>query len=155
MAPCRPALIGSLDAASGQSPPHIYASRGFDRAAKRRIDAAWLAQQRADPSTRVLLMSKLELLIARPATSRAPMLHTVAELGRPLPEEAMFLGDERDCSLFAADLGCGPPGGRYVELRTVGATPRRARPACCAYARGARLWHSAPPLLRRVRRADA
>ena len=68
-------------------PPHIYASGDFDRATKRRIDAAWLARQRADPATRVLLMSKLELLITdggappcamRPVRSALPSVRTSA-----------------------------------------------------------------------------
>jgi NAD+ diphosphatase len=123
-------------------PPHIYASRGFNRAAKRRIDAAWLAHKRADPSTRVLLMSKLELMIAETGDQPCAMLHTVAELGRPLPDEALYLGDDGDCSLFAADLGLSPEGGRYVELRTVGATLSAREAGLCAYARGLAFWHS-------------
>ena len=123
-------------------PPHIYASRGFNRAAKRRIDAAWLAQKRADPSTRVLLMSKLELMIAEADDRPCAMLHTVAELGRPLPDEALYLGDDDACSLFAADLGLSPPGGRYVELRMVGATLSAREAGFCAYARGLAFWHS-------------
>jgi NAD+ diphosphatase len=123
-------------------PPHIYASGSFDRAAKRRIDAAWLAQQRADPATRVLLMSKLELLITDGGEPPCAMLQTVAELGQPLPEDTLFLGTDGGCSLFAADLGISPPGGSYVELRTVGATLSAREAGLCAYARGLAFWHA-------------
>jgi NAD+ diphosphatase len=123
-------------------PPHIYASGGFDRAAKRRIDAAWLAEQRADPTTRVLLMSKLELMISETGDRPCAMLHTVAELGQPLPEEALFLGSDGNGSLFAAELGISPAGGRYVELRTVGATLSAREAGLCAYARGLAFWHA-------------
>jgi NAD+ diphosphatase len=123
-------------------PPHIYASGGFDRAAKRRIDAAWLAQQRAEPATQVLLMSKLELLITDGGEPPCAMLQTVAALGQPLPEEALFLGADGNASLFAADLGISPPGGRYVELRTVGATLSAREAGLCAYARGLAFWHA-------------
>lgn len=123
-------------------PPHIYACPGFDRAAKRRVDAAWLTQKRADPTTRVLLMSKLELMIADGDEPPRALLATVAEIGRALPEEAIFLGDDATSSLFAADLGVSPPGGRYVELRAVGAALSAREAGLCAYARGLAFWHA-------------
>jgi NAD+ diphosphatase len=123
-------------------PPHIYACCGFDRAAKRRIDAAWLEQQRADPNTRVLLMSELTLLVADGDPTPRALLATIAEIGRPLPEDALFLGTHAGASLFAAELGITPPGGRYVELRTVGATLSAAEAGLCAYARGLAFWHA-------------
>ena len=123
-------------------PPHIYASGGFDRAAKRRIDAAWLAQRRADPTTRVLLMSKLELLVADGDAPPRALLPTIAEIGCALPEDALFLGADGGGSLFAADLGISPPGGRYVELRAVGATLSAREAGLCAYARGLAFWHA-------------
>jgi NAD+ diphosphatase len=122
-------------------PPHRYAGSNFDRAAKRRIDGAWLESRRADPSTRVLLMSKLELMVAGEEVPRA-LLPTIAELGRPLPEEAIYLGDDEGASVFAADLGIQAPGGRYVELRAVGATLPAREAGLCAYARGRAFWHA-------------
>jgi NAD+ diphosphatase len=122
-------------------PPHRYAGSTIDRASGRRVDAAWLASMRADPATRVLLMSKLELLVAEAPTPRA-LLPTLAELGRALPEDALFLGTDEAGSLFAADLGITPPGGRYVELRSVGAALSAREAGLCAYARGLAFWHA-------------
>jgi len=123
-------------------PPHIYACCGFDRAAKRRIDAAWLERQRAEPGTRVLLMAELTLLVADGDQPARALLPTIAELGRPLPEEALFLGTDDGCCVFAAELDVAPPGGRYVELRTVGATLSAREAGLCAYARGLAFWHA-------------
>ena len=123
-------------------PPHVYAGADLDRAAKHRLDAAWLAARRADPTTRVLLMSKLELMVADPGEPPCAMLPTIAELGRPLPEDALFLGTDAGSCLFAAELEIVPPGGRYVELRSVGATLSAREAGLCAYARGLAFWHA-------------
>jgi NAD+ diphosphatase len=123
-------------------PPHVYAGSSLDRAAKRRLDGAWLASMRADPTTRVLLMSDLALMIADADKAPRAFLPTIAEIGCPLPEEALFLGAEPDGSLFAADLGISPPGGRYVELRQVGAALSAREAGLCAYARGLAFWHA-------------
>ena len=121
-------------------PPHIYAGQGFDRAAPKRQDAAWLAAQRGHPGTRLLLMSALEVMIDEMAP-RA-LWHSVEELGREVPETAVFLGVDGEVSLFAADLELpAPNGGRYVELRTVGATLPAQEAGLCAYARALAVWH--------------
>ncbi|HEX5079216.1 MAG TPA: NAD(+) diphosphatase [Geminicoccaceae bacterium] len=122
-------------------PPHVYAGSDLDRAAKLRLDAAWLAARRADPATRVLLMAKLEVLVDGGDPPRA-LLATVAELGGTLPDEALFLGNEGSGCLFAADLGISPPAGRYVDLRSVGATLPAREAGLCAYARGLAFWHA-------------
>ena len=44
-------------------PPHRYSGAGFDRASRRRLDAEWLRVRRADPASRVILMSGLEVLV--------------------------------------------------------------------------------------------
>jgi NAD+ diphosphatase len=123
-------------------PPHRYAGSNFDRAARHRIDGAWLESRRADPATRVLLMSKLELMVADGDALPRALLPTIAEIGRALPEEALYLGDEEGISVFAADLGIEAPGGRYVELRAVGATLSAREAGLCAYARGLAFWHA-------------
>ncbi|MEM7024005.1 MAG: NAD(+) diphosphatase [Pseudomonadota bacterium] len=125
-------------------PPHIYGA-SLDRAAKRRPDLDWLARERAAPKTRVLLMSELEVLVADGGEPRA-MMPTIADLGRPLPDEALFLGADDTGSLFAADIGAdlpnGSPSGRFVELRTVGAALPASEAGLCAYARGLAFWHA-------------
>lgn len=123
-------------------PPHRYTGAGFDRAAHRRLDPKWLADRRADPSTRVVLMSGLECLITD-ADQPAACVLTVAELGRPLPEEVLFLGEDEGTALFAADLGsAATPGSRFVELRSVGAWLPAKEAGWLAYARGLAYWHS-------------
>jgi NAD+ diphosphatase len=123
-------------------PPHRYSGAGFDRAAGRRLDAEWLSERRMSSGTRVLLMSGLEVLVTATDEPRAQLL-TVAELAQPLPEEAIFLGEEEGVSLFAADLGrAAAPVGRFVELRSVGAWLPAREAGWFAYARGLVYWHS-------------
>jgi NAD+ diphosphatase len=123
-------------------PPHRYATAECDRAAHRRLDPAWLAARRADPTTRVLLMSGLEVLVCETEEAACQVV-TVADLGAPLPEEAIFLGEEDGAALFVADLGRAAARiGRFVELRTVGAFLSVRQAGWCAYARGLAYWHS-------------
>ncbi len=123
-------------------PPHRYSGAGHDRAAHRRLDAGWLNARRADPDTRVILMSGLEILVAATDEPSALLL-TVAELGDPLPETAIFLGEHDGVGLFAADLGLTePPSGRFVEVRAVGARLPARQAGWFAYARALAHWHS-------------
>lgn len=123
-------------------PPHVYSGNGFDRAAQRRRDPQWLAERQADPATRVILSSGLEVLVTDTDQPRARLV-TVAELGEPLPEEAFFLGMEGGVALFSADLGrSAAPDGRFVELRTVGAWLPAMEAGWFAYVRGLGFWHS-------------
>ena len=74
-------------------PPHRYTGAGFERAARRRLDAEWLSARRADPQSRVILLSGLEVLVSEDDQPCTQIL-TMARLGQPLPEEAIFLGEE-------------------------------------------------------------
>lgn len=123
-------------------PPHRYCGAGFDRAAHRRLDADWLAARRADPQSRVLLMSGLEILFTATDQPRAEIV-SVERLGRPLPEDALFLGVEDGIALFAADLGrAAALSGRFAEVRAVGAWLPAKEAGWCAYARALAFWHS-------------
>ncbi len=124
-------------------PPHRYGGAGFDRAAPRRLDAEWLAACRADPTTRVVLIDGLEFLVTTTDQPRILLRH-VGELERALPEDALFLGQDEDgAALFAVDLGReAPAGGRFVELRSVGAWLPAREAGWLAYARGLAYWHS-------------
>ena len=123
-------------------PPHRYSGAGFDRAAHRRLDAQWLVAQRADPRSRVLLMSGLEILISADDQPCVEVL-TVERLGQPLSEEAVFLGEEDGVALFATDVGdAAAPSGRFAEVRTVGAWLSAREAGWCAYARALAFWHS-------------
>ena len=123
-------------------PPHRYTGAGFDRAAHRRLDTDWLAAHRADPRSRVLLMSGLEILFTATDQPRAEIL-AVERVSQPLPEEAFFLGVEDGAALFAADLGrAAAPSGRFAEVRAVGAWLPAKEAGWCAYARALAFWHS-------------
>jgi NAD+ diphosphatase len=123
-------------------PPHRYCGAGFDRAAHRRLDVDWLGARRADPQSRVLLMSGLEILFTAADQPRAEIV-SVERLGQPLPEDALFLGEEAGSALFAADLGRSVlPGCRFAEVRAVGAWLPAKEAGWCAYARALAFWHS-------------
>ncbi|HLT00752.1 MAG TPA: NAD(+) diphosphatase [Geminicoccaceae bacterium] len=123
-------------------PPHRYCGVGFDRAAHRRLDAEWLSERRADPHSRVLLMSGLEILFTTADQPRVQVV-PVEQLGQPLPEDALFLGEEDGFALFAADLGrTATPGCRFAEVRAVGAWLPAREAGWCAYARALAFWHS-------------
>jgi len=122
-------------------PPHRYSSAGFDRAAHRRLEPDWLGARRADPKTRAVLMSGLEVLVTATDEPRARLL-SVAELGQALPEAAVFLGVEDERAIFAIDLGPrSVPGSRFVELRSVGAWLPAKEAGLLAYARALAFWH--------------
>jgi NAD+ diphosphatase len=123
-------------------PPHRYTGAGFERAARRRLDAEWLSARRVDPQSRVMLLSGLEVLVSEDDQPCTQIL-TMARLGQPLPEEAIFLGEEDGVALFAADLGrAAAPSGRFVDVRTVGAWLSAKEAGWCAYARALAFWHS-------------
>ena len=86
-------------------------------------------------------MSGLEVLVSADDQPCAEVL-TVERLGEPLPGVA-FLGEEEGAALFAADLGrAAAPGGRFVEVRAVGARLSAKEAGWCAYARALAFWHS-------------
>jgi NAD+ diphosphatase len=123
-------------------PPHRYTGAGFNRAAHRRLRAEWLSVRRADPQTRVILMSGLEVLVSAAEQPCVEIL-TVERLGQPLPEDAVFLGEEDGVAVFATDFGhAAAPSGRFAEVRTVGAWLSAKEAGWCAYARALAFWHS-------------
>ncbi|MEZ5932263.1 MAG: NAD(+) diphosphatase [Alphaproteobacteria bacterium] len=127
-------------------PPHVYANRAFDRAAKARMDAAWLERERQAPGTRVLLMSGLKVMVLDEADPPCALWLTVSDLqdlGEGVPEEALFLGRTGEASAFAIDLGARQalPGARFVELRSVGGLLPAEEAGLLAYSRGLLFWH--------------
>ena len=112
-------------------PPHVYAGADLDRAAKHRLDAAWLAARHADPTTRVLLMSKLELMVADPGEPPWPCC-------RRSPRSAARCRKTRCFWAPTAVAACSPPSSRSPR-------PAAATSSCAA---------SAPPC-RRAKRAFA
>ena len=124
-------------------PPHRYGGAGFDRAAHRRRDGAWLGERRADAGTRVILHVRARGAGERERRAPRPRLLTVAELGEPLPEDAIFLGEHEGAA-------CSRPTSDGSPRRAAGSSScARSAPGCrrgeagwLAYARALAHWHS-------------
>ena len=134
-------------------PPHRYTGAGFDRAAHRRLDADWLSARRADPQSRVLLMSGLEVLVS----TRRSAAHGDPDgraTGRAAARGCPVSSARRTAPRCSPPISAGPrrASGRFAEVRAVGAWLPAKEAGWCAYARGARVLAQPPPLLRRVRR---
>lgn len=123
-------------------PPHTYGLPGLDRAAHRRRDLEWLAACRSDARTRIIFLSDLRVPVLK--TGDVPVLWapTLAELGEPLPDHAIFLGEREGEAWFAVDLGeVAPRLGEPVELRSIGLLLPAADASLVAYARALSHWH--------------
>lgn len=126
------------------APPSLpYTARELDRVAHRRRDAAWLAVRRADPTSRVVLLSDLRIPVHGPDDRPELLAPTPPELGAPFPEASLFLGERDGAAWFALDLDAAAPPrrGRLVELRSVALLLPAADAATLAYARGLAHWH--------------
>ena len=125
------------------SPPsQVYVAHGLDRCAHRRRDSDWLARARSDPATRVVCLC--ELMVPLQGPDDTPLLHapTLAELGRELPTESIFLGEREGVAWFACELGDWvPSAGRLVELRSIALLLPADDAAIAAYARALAHWH--------------
>ncbi|MEJ5234110.1 MAG: hypothetical protein WHV64_18065, partial [Geminicoccaceae bacterium] len=82
-------------------PPHVYTTVDLDRAASRRRDAAWLAERRRDPTSRVVALEDLQLLVVDGPTGPDPFPLDPSLLGGAVPERAVFLGLLEDRAVFA------------------------------------------------------
>jgi NAD+ diphosphatase len=124
-------------------PPHVYCGNGFDRAAERRRDAAWLAARRREPGSLVVPLSGLRVRIGGIDEAPRAVLPRLGDIGRPLPEEAVFLGMSGLDAVFAAELGEPPAlAGAFVELRSVGTLLPAGEAGLLAYARALAHWHA-------------
>ncbi len=123
-------------------PPHVYSSQGFDRAAERRKDSDWLRARRADPRSRAVLLSNLKVLVTEQDGQPRAALTSVAELGRPLPDTATFLGIDSGGPLFSVEGDEAEDSAEgFVELRSVGTALPAAEAGLLAYARALAHWH--------------
>jgi NAD+ diphosphatase len=124
-------------------PPHVYSSVGFDRAAIYRKDMAWLTQRRADVSTRVVLSHGLNLAVLEAADGPHAGFLTVADLGRELDEQAVFLGVIDGVAYFVAELD-DPAKATLplVDLRSVGPVLPPHEAGLLASARALLHWHA-------------
>ena len=125
------------------SPPsQVYVANGLDRAAHRRRDADWLARARSDPATRVVCLC--ELMVPMLGPDDTPVLHApmLAELGRELTPDSIFLGERGGVAWFACEVGELPlTTSRLVELRSVSLLLPADDAATAAYARALAHWH--------------
>jgi NAD+ diphosphatase len=122
-------------------PPHRYADPGFQRAALKRKDPAWLDARRHDPQTRVLRLRGLDPLVDGGDAPRLG-LATVGELAEPVPADAPFLGEHAGTAVFAVGLDDDDPtAGAAATLRDVGPLLPAGEAALAAYARALAYWH--------------
>jgi len=134
-----------------------YAGHDFERAAGRRRNADWIAEQQRRPDATVLPVWRDNSLIdegGEPGgVPRAVFLvgdHAQTILRQ---RDSVFLGLDNDVPMFAADIGdldledarvtVGDDGTRtaFVDLRRVGALLPHGEGAILAYARGLVFWH--------------
>ncbi|MEZ5866861.1 MAG: NUDIX-like domain-containing protein, partial [Geminicoccaceae bacterium] len=86
-------------------PPHVYSSIGYDRAAARRLDPAWLHEALKAPGTRFLLMHGLKPMFVEDATGPRACFVDAAALAAFRPEPPVLLGLVEGQPVFAVDLG--------------------------------------------------
>jgi NAD+ diphosphatase len=121
---------------------NTFAGGGLDRMGPRRTDAAWLAERRADPATRVVIATSDGVLVESDGTAAVV---GVDEL--PADAETVLLGVGDDgAAVFAADPGPARgaalrPAAAMVGLRDVAAMSALADANLLAHATGLLNWH--------------
>jgi NAD+ diphosphatase len=121
---------------------NTFAGGGLDRMGPRRTDAAWLAERRADPASRVVVATRDGVLVDSDGT---PATVAVSEV--PAGAETVLLGvGPGGVAVFAADPG--PDRGAalraeasLVGLRDVAAMSALADANLLAHASGLLNWH--------------
>jgi NAD+ diphosphatase len=121
---------------------NTFAGGGLDRMGPRRTDAAWLADRRADPASRVVIAPRDGVLVDPDGT---PATVAVSEV--PDDAETVLLGVGHDgAAVFAADPGpergvALRPEASLVGLRDVAAMSALADANLLAHATGLLNWH--------------
>jgi len=121
---------------------NTFAGGGLDRMGPRRSDAAWLADRRADPASRVVIATRDGVLVDPDGT---PATVAVSEV--PDDAETVLLGVGHDgAAVFAADPGpergvALRPEASLVGLRDVAAMSALADANLLAHATGLLNWH--------------
>jgi NAD+ diphosphatase len=121
---------------------NTFAGGGLDRMGPRRTDAAWLAERRADPASRVVVATSDGVLVGPDGT---PATVAVSEV--PAGAETVLLGVAPDgAAVFAADPGpergaALRPEASLVGLRDVAAMSALADANLLAHASGLLNWH--------------
>ena len=133
--------------------PNFYVAEGFDRAAHRRKDEAWLDARRTDPGALAVPVWRARnlVILGEPPTALFPDMTLIARFG---DDPLIFLGETAEHPYFAWDLSAldepeaqdlaraWAPAAEFVDLRRVGALLPRRDGAVLAYARGVTWWHS-------------
>jgi NAD+ diphosphatase len=121
---------------------NTFAGGGLDRMGPRRTDAAWLAERRADPVSRVVISTSEGVLVDG---DRGPAMVALSEL--PAGTETVLLGVDGDgAAVFAADPGpergaALRPEASMVGLRDVAGMAALADANLLAHATGLLNWH--------------
>jgi NAD+ diphosphatase len=121
--------------------PTTFAGAGLDRAAERRGDAAWLAEQLADPATRAVAVTRDGVVVEPGDPFRLARVGLDGATG-PGP---VLLGVEERGPLFAVAVDQAPPDGRVLGLREAAATLRQDEGGLAAHATALLNWHRRHP----------
>ncbi|MGH7042502.1 MAG: NAD(+) diphosphatase [Acetobacteraceae bacterium] len=134
--------------------PNVYAASPLDRAAGRRVDAAWVAARLADPGSLFVPLWRNRNLVTGMEEARPEAVYVAAEAALPLRQDPerpwVFLGLLDQTAVFAIDLSGaedplpllpGLPGG-FVDLRSVGWGVANPEAAVLAHARGLLHWRA-------------
>ncbi len=122
-------------------PPHLYSSIGYDRAAFRRDDKAWLQAALRAPETRFLVLHGLKPLVVEDEGGPRALDVDAAALSAFRPEPPVLLGLVEGRPVFAVDLeGEELADGTYVELRQVAQALPPVEAGLLAFARALAHW---------------
>jgi NAD+ diphosphatase len=122
-------------------PPHVYSSIGYDRAAARRLDPAWLRDALRAPDTRFLPMHGLKPMFVEDETGPRARFVDAAALAGFRPDPPVLLGLVEGRPVFAVDLdGEEVAGGTYLELRQATAGLPAVEAGLLAFARALAHW---------------
>jgi len=131
-----------------------YTNGHLDRAGILRKDPAWIANQLAQPTTRIIPVWQSRNLIQGlngRTDSPVAVITTVESAANIIgaASEMVFLGLDTDTAVFAADLSANEEeqafnltgAGEFVDLRQVGPLLEAREATLMAYARGMLYWH--------------
>jgi len=126
--------------------PNFYATGGIDRAAERRKDTVWIADQYARPDARLVPVWQAKNLV-RDDSTLTPVFPTTHDIAGQDRKETVFLGLVDGVPHFAQDFSNfdDPPlgeWGTFQDLRAFGPLLERRDGALLAYARGMLTWHA-------------
>lgn len=128
---------------------NTFAGNPLDRAADRRCDPDWIAEQRAHPEALALVLWRGEVLV-EPAEGGERLAYVKLDMAEGATgSEALFLGLWKDAPVFAAeftgpaDPAMGPVAGmgRFQEMRGAGAILPASEAAMAALSKSLFDWH--------------